>query len=119
MPRIFQLPQLSFHLGLHRDIFNGEENHACIITLPLNQLGAQEHLLETYSREIVLDLKVINRDVVGYDFFQQFPELQDIPLAVSNIIDTLVFGFRARGPEYAIELGIRGDYDKIGVQDRS
>ena len=110
MPRIFQLSQLFFHLGLNRDIFNGKESHPWTITLPTNHVGIEEHPLKADPRKIVLDLKVINRVVLGYDLLQQFPKSRDISLAVSKIIDALVLRCTARRPELATELGIRGDH---------
>jgi hypothetical protein len=85
------------------------ENHAWTITILLNPVGIEEHLLRADSRKIVLDLKVINRVVIGYDLLQQFPKSLDIPVAVPKIMDALVLGFTARRPELAVELGVRGD----------
>ena len=70
------------HLSLRCHIFYGEENHAWTITILLNPVGIEEHLLKADSRKIVLDLKVIYRVVIGYDLLQQFPKPLDIPLAI-------------------------------------
>src|SRR3990170_8569744 len=81
---VFYLPSLS-------DVLDGQEDDPFLSQHSLNLPGIQKHYAPANGSKIVFDLIVIKGCLLGKDGFQQFPQLGDIPLFISQVIDKLSY----------------------------
>ena len=66
----------------------------------------------------MLDLVVVHHGVLRQDFFQQHPELRDVPLAVAQRVDWTALNVLPVDLERQIERAARGDDLQVLIEDQ-
>ncbi len=84
--------QTIFYLPALGNIFDGQENNPFFTQHSLNLPGIQQHYAPANGGKIVFNLIVIKGCFLGKDGFQQFPQLGDIPLFITQVINKLSHG---------------------------
>jgi hypothetical protein len=55
--------------------------------------GIKDQDSMTDRREIMLDPKIMKRDFLGYDLFEEFPQLRNVPLTTTEFVNIDPLGF--------------------------
>ena len=74
------------------DVLDGEEDEFRVIAGPTDLAGVQEHPPPADALEVVRDLEVAERAVLGEDVLEEGPQLGDVPLAVAQLVDEPALG---------------------------
>ena len=74
------------------DVLDGEQDEFRVIAGPTDLAAVQEHPPPADALEVVRDLEVAERVVLGEDVFEERPQLGDVPLAVAQLVDEPALG---------------------------
>ena len=58
-----------------------------MIALPGDSAGVEQHDFWSNGREVVFNLEVVDGMVVTQDFFQQRPQLGNVPLPIAQVVE--------------------------------
>src|SRR5208337_2145072 len=67
-------------------------------------------------REIMLDPKILKRTFLGYDLFEKFPQLRNVPLTTTEFVNTDPLGFLPGNPECIIKSLVARDNPKTPIE---
>ena len=72
----------------------------------------------TDQREIMLDPEVLKRAFLGYDLFEKFPQLRNVPLTIAEFENGDPLGLLPGDPECLIESFVAGDNPKMTIENQ-
>ena len=84
----------------------------------LKLAGVKQHHAAADSREGVLELKVLEHGAFGNDVLEQCPQVGDVPLAISQLVDEAALTLPGRDVERLVELAVGGPDAQRGVEDK-
>ena len=117
---LFQFPagllEAVLDLAALGDILDGEEDYQFLPRNPLDLAGVQQHDAAADGREVVLDLVIVERRLLRQDRFKQLPQLGDVPLLVSEIVDELADRFLGLHLEEIVERSADRNHPQVLVQ---
>ncbi len=111
---LFRLSRNSLMILL-RDIFDREQDER-MTGLQFNAAGVEQHITGSDARKIVSHGEIVHAGIARNNFLQQFPQLWNIPLPVSQFVDWTVFGLFLRRIKSAVECRIRSGNLQPGIQ---
>ena len=99
-----------------RHVFNGE-NQKLGVVAGTQPAGVQQHGFRPDSGKVMGDFKVIKNRLLRNNIFKQRPQGRNIPLAVAEFVDQLVFGFAGGNVKSLVKRAVGGADAKIGVKN--
>ena len=79
--------------------------------------GVEQECSGAQFREVVLEDEVVEDQAVRHDVFEKIPQSGKSPLAIAELVDVLIFGFRRRDAECLIKRGIGGPNQERGIEN--
>ena len=101
------------------DVLDAEQNGRVGASLVVHLPCVQAHRAMSEAGKRVLDLVAFHHALLGQDFFQQQPELWNVPLPVAQRIERSALGVLGADLEYRIEGAVCGDHAQFLVEDEN
>src|ERR1700683_3925441 len=110
-----ELPSRRALAALLRHIFNGQQNKR-MPRLQFHPAGIQQHVSRSEMRKFMAHLESVHPRISWNNFLQQFAQLRNIPLPVTQRINQMPFCFFRRHLESPVESRVRDGNFQFGVQ---
>ncbi len=78
--------------------------------------GIEDQDSMTDPREIMLDPKILKKTFLGYDLFEKFPQLRNVPLTTTRFVNRDPLGFLPGNPEGLIESLVARDNPRTAIE---
>ena len=110
------LEQLFFRPLAGGHVFHGQDQQLAVVA-GLELAGVEQHHPAADHRERVVEFEVLEDGTFGNDVLEQRPQVRDVPLAVSQLVDEAAFGLPGGDVERLVKGAVGGLDTERGVED--